>query len=244
MLTRRGEPGYPGALTTPAWGFQDVSFGGRPIVLGRTLGSWVIENVLFKVAFPAEFHAQTAVECALDLHADVSGRLDDIESVEITTQSPALRIIDKQGPLRNPADRDHCLQYMVAAGLIFGELTAAHYEDAVAADPRIDRLRVKMRCVEEPRYTREYLDPEKRSIANAVQVFFRDGSRTRRVEVEYPLGHPRRRREALPLLREKFATRVGKRYEETRTSEILAICGDPERLDRLPVETFMDLFAN
>lgn len=243
LLTLRGEPGYPGALTTPVWGFQDVAFGAKPLVVDRALGSYVIENILFKVAFPAEFHAQTAVECAFALHTEVAGRLDEVERVEITTQAPALRIIDKHGPLRNPADRDHCIQYMVAAGLIFGALDASHYEDAVAADPRIDALREKMQCTEDPRYSRDYLDPERRAIANAVQVFFRDGSWTRKVEVEYPLGHPRRRTEALPLLREKFESSVRRRYPPAQADRILEICSDTEALRAMRADGFMDLFA-
>jgi 2-methylcitrate dehydratase len=244
LLTLRGEPGYPGALTTPVWGFQDVAFGGNPLVVDRAFGSYVIENILFKVAFPAEFHAQTAVECAFALQAEVAGRLDEVERVEIASQAPALRIIDKHGPLRNPADRDHCIQYMVAAGLIFGELDASHYEDAVAADPRIDALREKMQCTEDPNYSRDYLAPEKRAIANAVQVFFRDGSRTRKVEVEYPLGHPRRRTEALPLLREKFESSVRRRYPPAQADRIRDICSDTEALRAMRADEFMDLFTS
>ena len=172
--------------------------------MGRLFGSYVMENVLFKISFPAEFHAQTAVECAVQLHEQVNHRLEEIDKVIITTQESAIRIIDKSGPLHNPADRDHCIQYMTAIGLIFGELTADHYEDNVANDPRIDSLREKMTCVEDPRYTKEYLDADKRSIANAVQVFFKDGSRTDNVAVEYPIGHRRRRAEGMPLLVKKF----------------------------------------
>jgi 2-methylcitrate dehydratase PrpD len=196
--------GYPSVLTAKTWGFQDSLFRGKEIVVGRKLGSYVMEHILFKVSFPAEFHAQTAVEAALELHAEVRERLEEIERVEIGTQESAVRIIDKRGPLHNPADRDHCLQYMTAIGLIFGKLTAEHYGEKIAADPRIDRLREKMKVTEVPAFTRDYLDPEKRSIANSVQVFFKNGTATARVEVEYPLGHRRRRTDAEPLLLEKF----------------------------------------
>ncbi len=191
----REETGYPSALSARQWGFQEVLFRGREVTLARPLGSYVMENILFKVSYPAEFHAQTAVEAAVQLHPAVNDRLDAVERIEIETQEAGVRIIDKTGPLSNPADRDHCLQYMVATALIKGDLTAGDYEDAAAADPRIDRLREKMRVVENARFTRDYLDPEKRSIANAVRVFFRDGASTGRIEVEYPLGHRRRRAE-------------------------------------------------
>jgi 2-methylcitrate dehydratase len=200
FMARRGEMGYPSALTAKTWGFRDALLRGKEIKLARPLGSYVMENILFKISFPAEFHAQTAVECAFKLHPAVKDRLDAIERVELTTHESAIRIIDKSGPLHNPADRDHCLQYMTAIGLIFGELTADHYEDKVAQDPRIDALRGKMVVKEEPHYSRDYLDPDKRSIANAVQVFFRDGTSTAKVAVEYPLGHRRRRTEGIPLL--------------------------------------------
>src|SRR5438309_764424 len=212
LMAMQGEIGYPSALTAKNWGFYDVLFKGNPLLLGRPLGSYVMENVLFKISFPAEFHAQTAVECALRLHDTVRNRLDQIDRVVITTQESAIRIIDKSGPLHNPADRDHCIQYMTAVGLIFGELTADHYEDAVARDPRIDALRGKMLCVEDPAYSTDYLDPQKRSIANAVQVFFKDGSSTEKVAVEYPLGHRRRRAEGLPLLIKKFEANLASRF--------------------------------
>ena len=214
LNAKRNEMGYPSVLTAKMWGFQDSLFRGKEIVLGRELGSYVMEHVLFKVSFPAEFHAQTAVEAALELHGEVKDRLEEIERVEIGTQESAVRIIDKRGPLHNPADRDHCLQYMTAIGLIFGKLTAEHYGEKIAADPRIDRLRAKMKVTEVPAFTRDYLDPAKRSIANAVQVFFRNGTATKRVEVEYPLGHRRRRHEAEPVLMAKFrsaAKRWGKK---------------------------------
>jgi 2-methylcitrate dehydratase len=235
--------GYPTALTAKTWGFYDVFFKGQPFRLSRPFGSYVMENILFKVSFPAEFHAQTAVEAALQLHPVVKDRLAEIEKVVITTQESAMRIIDKKGPLSNFADRDHCIQYMTAVGLIFGDLTAEHYGDAVAADPRIDALRDKMTCVEDPQYSRDYLDPEKRSIANAVQVFFKDGTKTDFVEVQYPLGHRRRRREALPLLEEKFRENLASHLPEKQVSAILPLFRDHERLDGMPVHEFVDLFV-
>jgi 2-methylcitrate dehydratase len=213
LNAKRNEMGYPSVLTAKTWGFQDSLFRGKEIVLGRELGSYVMEHVLFKVSFPAEFHAQTAVEAALKLHGEVKDRLEEIERVEIGTQESAVRIIDKKGPLHNPADRDHCLQYMTAIGLTFGKLTAEHYGEKIAADPRIDRLREKMKVTEVPAFTRDYLDPAKRSIANAVQVFFRNGAATKRIEVEYPLGHRRRRREAEPVLLKKFRA-AGKKWRK------------------------------
>jgi 2-methylcitrate dehydratase len=239
----RGEMGYPGALTTRTWGFQDALFRGNVLKLPRPLGSYVMEHVLFKISFPAEFHAQTAVECAFALHPQVKDRLDQIERVELTTHESAIRIIDKSGPLHNPADRDHCLQYMTAIGLIFGQLTADHYEDAVAKDPRIDALRAKMVVAEDKRYSREYLDADKRSIANAVQVHFRDGTRTERVEVEYPVGHRRRRAEGIPLLVKKFEAAVADRFPPARCWQILNVCQTPERLLRMRAQEFMDLFV-
>ena len=243
LMAIQGEIGYPSALTAKQWGYYDVLFGGKPFTLGRPLNSSVMENVLFKIAVPAEFHAQTAVECAIQLHGQVKHRVEDIEQVLITTHESAIRIIDKSGPLHNPADRDHCIQYMTAVGLIFGELTADHYEDDFARDPRIDMLRAKMLCVEEPRYSRDYLDPEKRSIANAVQVFFKDGSSTEKIAVEYPIGHRRRRAEGIPLLMKKFAANLAARFEAAHCERILRLCADASVLDRTPVDRFMDLFA-
>lgn len=242
FLTMKGEMGYPGALTARTWGFYDVYFRGERFVFQRPYGSYVMENVLFKVSFPAEFHAQTAVECALRLHADVKERLGDIEKIVITTQESAIRIISKTGPLYNPADRDHCLQYIVATGLIYGKLTADSYTDTVAADPRIDALREKMDVVEEMRYSREYHEPEKRSIANALQVFFRDGTFTEKVEVEYPLGHRRRRGEGIPLLIGKFRKNISASLPAERVSPILDIFLDRQRLEAMPVPDFMELF--
>ena len=239
----RARTGYPSALTSRNWGFYDVSFRGERFRFPRPYGTYVMENVLFKVAFPAEFHAQSAVECALALHDQVRDRLDEIDKIIITTQEPAMRIINKSGPLYNPADRDHCLQYMVAVGLIFGELSAGHYADTVAADTRIDWLRGRMEVVEEPRYSKDYLDPDKRSIANSVQLFFRDGSRTARVEVEYPLGHRRRRTEGLPLLLGKCRANLSARLPAHRVEKLLALCLDRQRLEKMPVHEFMEMLV-
>lgn len=238
-----GEMGYATALTAPTYGFCDTIYRGNRLVVPQPLGSYVMENMLFKVSAPAEFHAQTALEAAAALHPHVAGKLATIERIRIETQEPALRIISKTGPLHNPADRDHCLQYIVAAGLIHGTITADHYQESTAADPRIDHLRACMEVVEEPRYSREYLDPDKRSIANAVQVFFRDGTATPRVTVEFPLGHRRRRREAAPLLVEKFRANARTRLSEKRVAECLQIFGMPEKLDGFPVPSLMELFA-
>ncbi|MCB1104092.1 MAG: bifunctional 2-methylcitrate dehydratase/aconitate hydratase [Opitutaceae bacterium] len=243
LIAMAGEMGYPSALTAKTWGFQDVSFGGRPVTLARPLGSYVMEHVLFKISFPAEFHAQTAVECALRLHPRVRDRLGEIERVEITTHESAMRIIDKTGPLHNPADRDHCIQYMTAIGLIHGQLTADHYENAAAADPRIDDLRAKMKVGENRQYSADYLDPDKRSIANAVQVFFRDGTQTERIEVCFPLGHRRRRAEGIPLLRAKAAAAFSAHFGATQADELMALFADRARLEQLPVRDFMQLLA-
>jgi 2-methylcitrate dehydratase len=243
LLTRKGEMGYPSALSAKTWGFQDALFRGKAVTLGRRLGSYVMENVLFKISFPAEFHAQTAIEAALRLRPDVVGRLEHVRRVEITTHESALRIIDKRGPLHNPADRDHCLQYMVAVALIKGGLSAADYEDEAAADPRIDALREKMECAENAAYSRDYLDPDKRSIANALQVFFDDGGSTERVEVEYPLGHRRRRGEGLPLLEQKFASSLARRFPPQQAASIRAAVADPARLDATAVHEFVDLMV-
>jgi 2-methylcitrate dehydratase len=242
LIALTGEMGYPSALTAKTWGFQDVAFKGHPITLARPLGSYVMEHVLFKISFPAEFHAQTAVECALRLYPETKDRLDAITRVEITTHESAIRIIDKSGPLNNPADRDHCLQYMTAIGLIYGELTARHYEDVVAADPRIDALRAKMAVAEDKTYSKDYLDPQKRSIANAVQVFFSDGSSTARVAVEYPIGHRRRRAEGLPHLKEKARAALAVRLGSARAAAIVDQFEDRSALERLPVNDWMKGF--
>jgi len=241
MMVMRGEMGLPSVLTAPGWGFYDVLFKGNKFQFQRPYGSYVMENILFKISFPAEFHAQTAVECALKLHPKVKDRLEQIERIEIATQESAVRIISKDGPLYNPADRDHCLQYMVAIPLIYGELTARHYEDAVAADPLIDVLRNKMQVVEEPRYTRDYLDPDLRSIANAIQIFFNDGSSTEKIEIEYPIGHRRRRKEGIPVLERKFLDALRSRFPRQQAQGIYDLCLDADALAATPVHRFMDL---
>ncbi len=243
LMAAKGEMGYPSALTAKTWGFYDVSFRGRPFTFQRPYGSYVMENVLFKISFPAEFHAQTAVECAISLHPQVKNRLEQISAITIRTHESAVRIIDKQGPLANPADRDHCLQYMVAVPLIFGRLTAEDYEDRVAADPRIDRLRATMRCVEDRQFSQDYLDPDKRSIANAVTVEFDDGTRTEEVVVEYPIGHRRRRQEGLPLLVEKFRTNLARRFPPKQQQAIIDLSLDPPRLEATPVHEYVDMYV-
>lgn len=239
-LALRGEPGYPTALSAPQWGFQDVVLRGQPVVLARPLGSYVMENVLFKIAFPAEFHGQTAVEAALRLHPLVRDRLEEIAEIVIETQESAKRIIDKPGPFANPADRDHSLQYMTAVALLYGELRYEHYLEPIASDPRIPALIAKMRVIENPEFSRDYLDPEKRSIANAVQVVFRDGSRTERVLVEYPIGHPRRRAEGLPLLRQKLARALRLVYPERRAAALEHLLLDDPGLPDLAVDQLLE----
>lgn len=243
FLALRGEMGYPNALTAPGWGFQDAVLDGKPLVLGRPFGSYVMENVLFKVNYPAEFHGQTAVEAALTLYPSVRDRLDAIAAITITTQESALRIIDKQGPLKNPADRDHCIQYMVAVALLEGTLTAEHYEDGYAGRSQVDALREKMTVVEDPRYSHDYLDPDKRSIANAVQVQFQDGSSTEKVEVEYPVGHRRRRAEALPLLTEKFRRNAEAALPAERVEAIISLFQNRDRLLAMAVPDFLDQWS-
>ena len=243
LTALKGEMGYPSVLTAKTWGFQDVLFRGNEIKIpAQGFGSYVMENVLFKISFPAEFHAQTAVEAALALHPQIAKRLDDISRIVIETQESGLRIIDKTGPLNNPDDRDHCLQYMVAVPLLKGSLTADDYEDKVAADPRIDALRAKMEVTENFGFTRDYLDPTKRSIGNAVQIFFRDGSTTERVAVEYPVGHRRRRQEGVPLLLEKFEKNLRPKISSPKARAILSLCNQPELLNQTPVNNFMELF--
>src|SRR5437870_10750034 len=243
LMVAKGEMGYPSVLTAKTWGFYDVLFKGKPFAFPRPYGSYVMENVLFKISFPAEFHAQTAVECAMALHPKVRDRLDAIRRITIRTHESAIRIIDKKGPLANPADRDHCIQYMVAVPLIFGRLTAADYEDGVAADPRIDALRKKITCVEDKRFTRHYHDPKKRSIANALTVEFTDGSKLKEVVCEYPIGHRRRRKEGMPILVEKFKTNLARRFPPEQQKAILELCADPGRLEKTPVNEFVDLFV-
>ena len=243
LWTMQGEMGYPTALTAPTWGFYDAVLRGRPLRIARPYASYVIEHVLFKAAYPAEFHAQTAVEAAVQLHAQIGDRLDRIERVRIETQQSAMRIIVKSGPLHNPADRDHCLQYMVAVALLEGTLSADHYREPYAGDARIDRLREKMEVVENPQYSRDYLDPDKRSVANAVEVFFNDGSPAQRVEVEYPLGHFRRRGEAIPQLERKFQSNVAGRLPDEQCQAALDLFRDGDRLESLPADQFMAMFV-
>ncbi len=240
LIARTGEMGYPSVLTAKTWGFYDVLFKGKEFKFQRTYGSYVMENVLFKISFPAEFHSQTAVECAMQLHPLLKDRLDDIRKITIRTHEAAIRIIDKKGPLNNPADRDHCIQYMVAVPMIVGRLTAADYEDNVAADPRIDKLRDKMVCVEDKRFTRDYHDPGKRSIANGITVEFRDGSRLKEVVVEYPIGHKRRRKEGMPVLVGKFKTNLARRLPPKQQKVVLDLFLDPRKLAATPVNEFVD----
>jgi len=236
MMTMEGEMGYPQALTAKTWGFDDCML---PVSLSQALGSYVVENILFKVSFPAEFHAQTAVECAIKLHPEVNNRWDDIEKISLETHESALRIIDKSGPLKNPADRDHCIQYMIAIGLLRGALEADDYEDKPAGDPHIDRLREKMVLKESKNYSQDYLDPEKRSIANALTIQFNDGSQTERVEVEYPLGHRRRREEARPHLFDKARHNFETQFSPAQVEDMLTLFQDSERLDSIPVKTLI-----
>ena len=243
LMVKAGEMGYPSALTAKTWGFYDVLFKGNAFQFQRPYGSYVMENVLFKISFPAEFHAQTAVECAMELHPRLKDRIDDIKKITIRTHESAIRIIDKQGPLANPADRDHCIQYMIAVPLIHGRLTAADYEDNIASDPRIDRLRAKMECVEDKRFSADYLDAAKRSIANALTVEFKDGSKLREVVVEYPIGHRRRRKDGIPLLIEKFRTNLARRFPAKRQEAILAVALDAKKLEALPVHEFVDMMV-
>ena len=244
LMARTGEMGYPSALTAKGWGFYDVSFKGQPFKFQRKYGTYVMENVLFKISFPAELHAQTACEAAVTLHPQVRNRLHEVDRIVITTNESAIRIISKVGPLANAADRDHCLQYMTAVPLIFGNLVAEHYEDAFhAAHPSIDRLREKMEVVEEPRFSREYLEADKRSIANGLQVFFKDGTHTAQVVVEYPIGHRRRRGEGIPLLEAKFRENLATRFVHQRCDEIFALCKDQARLEGTAVQRFVDLFV-
>jgi len=243
LISKTGEMGYPSVLTAKGWGFYDVLFKGKEFKFQRKFGSYVMEHVLFKISFPAEFHSQTAVECAMQLHPMVKDRINEIKHIRIRTHEAAIRIIDKKGPLSNPADRDHCIQYMVAVPLIFGRLTAADYEDKIASDPRIDQLRKKITCVEDKRFTRDYHDPKKRSIANALTVEFKDGSKLKEVVCEYPIGHKRRRAEGMPILVEKFKTNLARRFSPKQQKAILEICMDPARLEAMPVNAFVDLFV-
>ncbi|MBS66590.1 MAG: 2-methylcitrate dehydratase [Gammaproteobacteria bacterium] len=243
LLTQKGQIGYPSVLTAPTWGFYDVQFKGNSFSLPREFDSYVMENVLFKISFPAEFHAQTAVEAAVTLHPEIKDKLEDIERIQISTHESAIRIISKEGALNNPADRDHCLQYMTAIGLLKGDLVAEDYEDDVASDPRVDQLREKMVIEEDERYTKEYLESDKRSIANAIQIFFQDGSSTDKIEVEYPIGHRRRREQGIPLLVEKFERNLATQFSNERCNAIQSLCSNQEDLETTSVIDFMELFA-
>ncbi len=246
LMALKGEMGYPSALTVKTWGFYDVLFKGNEFKFQRPYGSYVMEHVLFKISFPAEFHSQTAVECAMILHRklkELGKTAQDIRKISIRTHEAAIRIIDKKGPLNNPADRDHCIQYMVAVPLLFGRLTAADYEDNVAVDPAIDALRDKIVCAEDPQFTKDYHDPEKRSIANALTVELKDGSRLPEIVVEYPIGHRRRRKEGMPVLVEKYKTNLARRFPQKQQKAILDVCLDEKILASMPVCEFVDLFV-
>ena len=246
LIAKTGEMGYPSVLTAKTWGFYDVLFKGNEFKFQRPYGSYVMENVLFKISFPAEFHSQTAIEAAMTLHHEFakSGRsVEDLKKITIRTHEACIRIIDKKGPLNNPADRDHCIQYMVAVPLIFGRLTAEDYEDRVAADQRIDALRAKIKCVEDLQFTKDYHDPKKRSIANALTVEFKDGKKLREVVVEYPIGHARRRLEGIPLLVEKFKTNLARRFPAKQQETILNVSLDQKKLEVMPVHEYVDLYV-
>jgi 2-methylcitrate dehydratase len=246
LISLKGEMGIPGVLTAKGWGFYDALFRGNEFKFQRPYGSYVMEHVLFKISFPAEFHSQTAVECAMTLHKklkDMGRTTEDIKKITIRTHEAAIRIIDKKGPLNNPADRDHCIQYMVAVPLIFGRLTAADYEDNVAADPRIDALRDTITCVEDPQFTKDYHDPEKRSIANALTVELSDGTVLPEVVVEYPIGHRRRRAEGMPFLVEKFKTNLARRFPAKQQKAILEVSLDRQKLEAMPVHEYVDLYV-
>jgi len=239
FIALTGEMGYPSALSAKTWGFWDVMFNGKPFTFPQGYGSYVMENVLFKISYPAEFHAQTAVECAMKLHPAVKARIDGIDKIMIETQEPGVRIIDKTGPLANPADRDHCIQYMVAIPLIFGHLNAEDYEDRIASDPRVDALRERMIVQENPSFTRDYYAPDKRYIGNALQVFFKDRSATERVQVDYPIGHRKRRTEGMPILLKKFEASVDAHFPPKQCESIKRMFAEPRKLDALPVNEFM-----
>jgi 2-methylcitrate dehydratase len=242
LFALKGEMGYPSALSAKTWGFQDVLFKGKSLSLPQPFGSYVMENVLFKISYPAEFHAQTAVEAAMTLHGQILpkiGQIDQIERITIETQEPGVRIIDKTGPLANPADRDHCIQYMVAIPLLFGRLNAADYEDSIANDPRVDALRAKMQVTENPTFTQEYYDANKRYIGNAVQVFFKDGTASQRVQVDYPIGHRKRREEGMPVLVKKFEASIAAHFSPAQTESVKAMFLDRDALAKMPVSDFV-----
>ena len=242
-LTKKGQIGYPSAISAPTWGFKDVLFKGKDLIINQEFGTYVMENVLFKISFPAEFHAQTAVEAAVKLHEEVKNRFDDIDKIKIITHESAIRIISKEGELNNPADRDHCLQYMTAIGLLKGNLVAEDYEDSVANDPMVDNLREKMEIEEDISFSKDYLDPSKRSIANSLQVFFKDGTSTDLEEVHYPIGHKNRRSEGIPILINKFEKNLKTQFSDDRVKEIMSLFEDNEKLFNLSVSKFVDLFV-
>ncbi len=247
LIARTGEMGYPSVLTAKTWGFYDVSFGGKPFRFQRPYGSYVMENVLFKISFPAEFHSQTAVEAAMTAAQGVGPPRTNARATSARSRSartkPCVRIIDKKGPLNNPADRDHCIQYMVAVPILFGRLTAQDYEDAVACDPRIDKLREKIVCVEDKQFTKDYHDPKKRSIANALTVEFSDGTKIPEIVVEYPIGHKRRRKEGMPVLMAKFRTNLARVFPEKQAARLLELASDSKRFDATPVHEFVDMMV-
>lgn len=246
LMAQKGEMGVPGVLTAKGWGFYDSLFRGNEFKFQRPYGSYVMEHVLFKISFPAEFHSQTAVECAMTIHGKLKSmgkNSEDIKKISVRTHEAAIRIIDKKGPLNNPADRDHCIQYMVAVPIIFGRLTAADYEDSIASDPRIDALRDKITCAEDKQFTKDYHDPDKRSIANGLTVELNDGTVMDEVMVEYPIGHRRRRKEGMPVLVEKFKTNLARRFPARQQKAILEVCLDPKALAGIPVNEFVDLFV-
>jgi 2-methylcitrate dehydratase len=243
LIAASGEMGYPSALSVPKWGFYDVLFGSKAFKFQRPYGSYVMENVLFKLSYPAEFHAQTAVECAVIFHPQVKARFADIARIELHTHESAIRIISKQGPLHNPADRDHCLQYMVAVGLLYGDLRAEYYEDTIASDPRIDELRKKIHVTENKQFTRDYYDPDKRSIANSIRLIFKDGSQSDLLTIEYPIGHKRRRAEGIPVLLAKFARNLATHYEPAQVKAILHSMDDTDSLAAMSVVDFMNLWV-
>jgi 2-methylcitrate dehydratase len=246
LIAKTGEMGYPSVLTAKTWGFYDVLFKGNAFKFQRPYASYVMEHVLFKISYPAEFHAQTAVEAAMLVNEEllrVGKTADEIKKITIRTHEAAIRIIDKKGPLNNPADRDHCIQYMVAVPILFGRLTAEDYEDSVAIDSRIDKLREKIFCVEDKQFTRDYLNPEKRSIANALTVEFKDGRKMKEIVVEYPIGHKRRRKDGIPILIEKFRTNLARRFPEKQRAIIMDLCLNQKQLEATPVHEFVDLMV-
>ncbi len=243
LMAMQGEMGYPSVLTAKIWGFYDATFRGKSFSLQRPYGNYVMENILFKISYPAEFHAQTAVECALQLYPRVKNKCDQIEKIEVKTQESAMRIISKKGALNNPADRDHCLEYMIAVPLIYGELTAEHYEDAIAKNPLIDQLREKIQVVESAQFSKDYLDPEKRSIGNAIQIIFKDGTKTEEISIEYPIGHKRRRSNGIPLLMAKFKAAVSAHYAQKQADDIIELCLDQKKLMGLSIDRLMGMLV-